>query len=143
MRSLRRQDRDRFHLEQRAGAGELRHADGGAGGRGGGVDVFVAHLAVVRDVGADVDDVVVELDHVLEAGADRGERELHVLECHLHLFARIGAHPPGFVDAELAGEIDRAAGAGDLHHVAIARRLLHGVGARETNIVRHVCAPVG
>jgi hypothetical protein len=38
----------------------------------------------------------------------------------------------GVVDAELAGEIDRAAGSRHFHNMAVARRLLHGVGIRKT-----------
>ena len=49
-------------------------------------EIAVAHLAQDRQV-VDVDEIVVELHHVLEAAADRGERGLQVLE-HLH---RLGA----------------------------------------------------
>jgi hypothetical protein len=74
----------------------------------------------MRDVRADVDNIVVELDDVLEACADRGQRRLYVLERDFHLFAGIGTHLAGLVDAQLAGEIDCTAGSRDLHHVAVA-----------------------
>src|SRR6185503_13593622 len=99
--------------------------------------------AVVSDVRADVDDIVVELHDMIEGRTDRGQRRLYVLERDLHLLARIGAHLAGLVDAELTGEIDRAARSGHFHHVAVARRLLHGVWIRKTKVVRHAWAPVG
>jgi len=34
----------------------------------------VAHVAVVGEVRADIDDIVVELDDLLKAGADRSQR---------------------------------------------------------------------
>jgi hypothetical protein len=74
----------------------------------------------MRDVRADVDDIVVELDDMLEAGADRGQSRLHVLERNLHLFAGVGTHPARLVDAKLTGEIDRAARSGHFHHMAVA-----------------------
>ena len=97
----------------------------------------------MRDVRADVDNIVVELDDILEARADRGQRSLHILERDFHLFASIDADLAGLVDAELAGEIDRAPGSRHFHHMAATRRLLHGVGIRKTDVVRHVWAPVG
>src|SRR5262249_25590779 len=58
------------------------------------------------------------------------------------LFAGIGAHFAGLVDAELTSEINGAAGSGHFHHLAVARRLLHGVWIRKANVVWHVWAPV-
>jgi hypothetical protein len=62
-----------------------------------------------------------ELNNLLKAGAHRGQRSLHVLERDFYLFASIGAHIAGLVDAKLASEIDRAAGSGYLHHMAVAK----------------------
>jgi DNA-binding CsgD family transcriptional regulator len=99
----------------------------------------------MRDVRADVDNIVVELDDVLEACADRGKRRLHVLERDFHLFAGIGTHLAGLVDAQLAGEIDCTAGSRDLHHVAIARpreervlRMRFGIGINKDHTLEEV-----
>src|SRR5437870_13732358 len=97
----------------------------------------------MRDIRADVDNIIVELDDILEARADRGERSLYILERDFHLFAGIDAHLAGLVDAELAGEIDRAARSGDFDHMAVTWRLLHGVGIRKTDVIGHVSTPVG
>ena len=97
----------------------------------------------MRDVRADVDDIVVELDDVIEIRTNRCERGFYVLECDLDLLTRIGAHLARLIDAELAGKIDRAARPGHLHDMAVAWRLLHGIGIGKTDVVRHVRAPVG
>src|SRR5262245_13245135 len=73
-RRSRRQHHHGLDLEQRARAGELRHADRGARRRRRHIEVAVAHLAEGADVLADVDDVVVDLDDVLRLGADGIER---------------------------------------------------------------------
>ena len=69
--------------------------------------------------------VDVELDHVLEAGADRGQRRLEILE-HLRRLrreiARLADALAGRVVAELAGDIDGAARTGHLDHMACSRR---------------------
>src|ERR1700692_3903714 len=126
--SFRRQYRDGLDLEQRAGTRQLRHTDCGAGRRRSRVHVLVAHLAVMREIGADIDDIVVELDDMLKPGADRGERRLYVLERNFDLLAGVGAHRAGLVDAELAGKVDGAARSGDFDDVAVARRLLYRIG---------------
>jgi hypothetical protein len=41
-----------------------------------GVDVLVPHFAELRDICADIDDIVVDFDEMLEAGAHRGESGL-------------------------------------------------------------------
>src|SRR3984893_17120855 len=127
-RSLWRQDSNRLNLKQGAGTRQLRHPDRGACWRRRRVDVFVTHLAVMRDVGANVQNISIKLDDVGEACADKIQSRLHIPECYLHLLTSIGAHLAGFIDAKLAGEIDRAAGPGHFHYVAIAGRLLHCVG---------------
>src|SRR5216683_6067309 len=74
---LRRQDRDRLDLEQKGRVGEPRHLHQGRGGQRRLVrEVGAAHLAELYSVRLDVDQVAVEIDHVLEAAADRGERGL-------------------------------------------------------------------
>src|SRR5262245_27841405 len=107
----------------------------------------------MRDARANVDDVVVELDHLLEASADRCQRRFDVLKRDFHLFASVGAHSASLVDAELASEIHCAAWSGYLYYMAVARRLpwrlLHRIGIRETDVIRHVwllsvnCAAAG
>src|SRR5262249_30689100 len=69
------------------------------------------------------------------------QRSFHILERDFDLFAGVGAHFAGLVDAELASKIHGAARSGHFHHMAIARRLLQGVGARKADVVWHVCAP--
>src|SRR5206468_1553837 len=121
----------------------LRHANSGAGWGCCRVHILVPHLTVVREVRADVDNIVVELDDVPKTRADRSQRSFHILERDFDLFACIGPHFACLVDAELTSEIDSAAGSGHFHHMAVARRLLQGVGAREADVVWHVWAPVG
>ena len=65
------------------------------------------------------------LHDVLEAGIDRGERELHVLETLLALGAEVARRAGECAvrrHAELAGQIDGAARTFRLHHVGVAAR---------------------
>ncbi len=97
----RRQHRDRLDLQQRALARQAGNRDGRAGRPVCVGQVAVAHLAEDRQV-LHVGEVIVELDDVLEAGADRRERALEVLERLHRLRAEVGA--------ELAVTIERRAG---------------------------------
>ena len=83
-------------LEQRTGARKLQHSDCNTGRQRSGFHVFIPHLAVMREIGADIDHIVVEFNDVLKTGADRGERCLYVRERNFHLFpaARMMAMPP-------------------------------------------------
>jgi hypothetical protein len=65
---FRRQYRDGFDLEQRAGARQLMHTDRGAGRRRNRVHVLVPHFTVMREIDADIDDIVVEFDDMLKLG---------------------------------------------------------------------------
>src|SRR3954469_24830747 len=91
------QNRDRLDLEQRAGTRERRNTDRRARRRGRHVEVPVAHFAEGADVARDVDEVVVDLDHVLELGADGGKRILQVLERLHGLAAEIRRHVAGWI----------------------------------------------
>ena len=74
LRRLRRQHRDGLDLEQRARPRQLRNADGRTRRRRRGVDELVAHFAENRHV-RHVGEIIVDLHHVLEAGAGRFQRE--------------------------------------------------------------------
>src|SRR5205823_1684150 len=82
---FRRQYRDGLDLEQCARTRQLRHADRGAGRRRSRVHVLVSNLTERRDIDADIDDVIVDFDQMLEPGADRAERRLQVLKRQLDL----------------------------------------------------------
>ena len=69
-RGFRRQHRDRLDLEQRARPRQLRNRHRSRGRRRRGVDELVAHLAENSDV-RHVGKIIVDLHHVLEAGAGR------------------------------------------------------------------------
>src|SRR6267378_6497735 len=84
--SLARHHRHGLNLDQCAGPREARDRNGGAGRRCRGVDVAVAHLTKDAEM-RNVDEVVVELHHMLETGTDRGERILEVDEGLLRLGA--------------------------------------------------------
>src|SRR5271168_3863575 len=83
-----RHHRDRFDFDQGTGPGEGGDCDRRARGRRGGIDEAVPYLPELPDMG-DVDEVVVELDDVLEAGADGGQRVLEVDEGLFRLGAKI------------------------------------------------------
>src|SRR5262249_50529291 len=121
------QDRNRLDLEQRARPRQLRHADRGARRRRRGVEILVANIPEVHDVLADIDDVVVDLDQMIEADADRRERGFEVLERELDLFADVTAHFAGSIQAKLTGKINQATRADHFHDMAVARRFGDGV----------------
>jgi len=83
-----------------------------------------------------IDDVVVELDDVVEARADRGERRLEIFERLGCLGAKISGAPVA-AEAELAGDIDNPARHRDLDHVGIAYRFRNGFRIKEANVVGH------
>ena len=102
------------------------------------VEIHVAHLAEDRQMRRQVGEVVVDLHHVLECGADFGQRVFEILEC----LDRLGAKIAGLADdlaadieAELPGEIDDAARSGRLDHMGVAWRLGKVFGLR-----KRVCA---
>src|SRR6516165_9027612 len=90
--SLRRQHHDCLDFEQGAWPRELRHANRRTRWRGGRVDELVAHLAIMRDIGADIDDVEVELDDIGESRANGIQSCLYVLKSNLHLLTRVRSH---------------------------------------------------
>jgi hypothetical protein len=70
-----------------------------------------------------VDEVVVELHHVPEICADRGERGFQVLE-RLHcLLPEVADNLAVAVDPQLSGDVDDARRRGDLDHMGVAGRL--------------------
>ena len=90
-------------------------------------------------MGGDIDEIVVELDRVLEAGADSGEPVFQVLE----RLCRLGPELPGAsselagrIDSGLARDVDSAAGAGHLDYVGVARRPLYGRRIDEAKVGR-------
>src|SRR5262249_49923821 len=135
--SFSRQNRHRLDLKQGARTRQFRHADRGARRRRCGVEMLVANLPEVPDVFADVDNVVVDLDQMIEADAHRRERRFEVLKCQLDLFADIAAHLAGPVKAELTGKIDDAAGANHFNDMAVAWWLGDCIWIEETQVVRH------
>ena len=91
----------------------------------------------------DVGEVIVELDDMLEAGADRGERVLEVDEGLLRLGAKITGRADDLaveVEAELAGNEDDPPRPGRLDHMGVS----DGLGDRvrvEKLMLRHGRAP--
>src|SRR5262249_1138251 len=74
----------------------------------------------------DVDEVVVELHHMLEAGTDRGECILQVDEDLLRLGVEIARRADNLVvdvEAQLARNVDDPPGARGLHHMGVSGRL--------------------
>src|SRR5262249_2462644 len=95
------------------------------------------HLSEDRQV-LEIDQIVVELDDVLEATADRGQRMLEVLEGLHRLQPEIAGDLALAVDAELAGDVDDAGGGGRLDHVGVAGRLRQRFGIDETGLAHGV-----
>jgi len=89
-----RQYRNSLDLKQRTRTRELRHADRSAGWRRRLVHVLVAYLAVMRDVRANVYDVIVEFDYPLEASADRCQRRFDVSDLTSPSISRKPKRPP-------------------------------------------------
>ena len=107
-----RQHRDRLDLEQRARPRQLRHRDGRAGRRRRRVEELVAHFAENADV-VHADEVIVDLHHVLELRAGGNQRKTEVFEGLGALRAEVTGAANELVveiEAELAGDVDRAAG---------------------------------
>ena len=78
---------------------------------------------------------------MLEAGADRLQRDLEILEALRRLrreIAGLAGALAGRVVAELAGDIDGAARAGHLDHVGVAGGLRHALRIGELQVRRHV-----
>src|SRR6267378_6349026 len=140
--SLTGHHRHGLNLDQCAGPRQIRDRDGGAGRRRRSVDVAVAHFTKDAEM-RNVDEVVVELHHMLEAGADRGERILEVDEGLLRLGAEIARrtdNPVVDVEAKLARNVDDPPGARGLHHMGVSGWLPDRwriVKAMD----RHWCAP--
>ncbi len=135
---LGRHHRDRLDLDQRTGPGQPGDRDGRACGRGGGVDETIAHLAELPEMG-DVGEVVVELDDVLEAGADRCERVLEVDEGLLRLGAEIAGRADDLVvevEAELAGNVNDPPRPRRLDHMGVSGGLGDRVRVEEF-VLRH------
>ena len=105
------------------GRAKRRDTNGGARRRRGHVEILIAYFAERADVRRNVDEVVVDLDDVLEARADRRERILQILERLHGLATEVGRHLPCRIDAELPRDVDHAAGARDLDHMRVSGRL--------------------
>src|SRR6185312_13910144 len=140
-----RQHRDRLDLEQRAGPRKLRNRHRGRGRRRLHVQLGVAHRAEDADV-AHVDEVVVDLHDVGKSRANRSQCMPEVLEGAFALRAEIAgpAHQPVLeIEAELAGDVDGAAGARGLDHVGIARRRRHRLWVEKagSHCVALPCSP--
>src|SRR5215468_7998215 len=70
-----------------------------------------------------VDEIIVELHHMLEAGADRRKRILEIDECLLCLGAEIARSTDDSVvdiEAQLARNVDDPPGARGLHHMGVS-----------------------
>src|SRR6266702_6374290 len=92
-----------------------------------------------------VDEVVVELDDMLEAGADSGERVLEVDEGLLRLGAKIAGCADDLaieIEAELAGNEDDPPRPGRLDHVGVSGGLGDRIGVEEL-VLRHGGGPWG
>jgi len=114
---------DRLDLEQCARSRERGHPDRRARRWRGHIQILVAHFAERADVRRDIDDVAVDLDHVLEARADRCQRVLDVLQGLHHLAAEILRHFAVDRKAELSRDVDDARRPRDLDHEGVTRRL--------------------
>ena len=94
----------------------------------------------MRDVG----EIAVELDHVGKVGLDGRERCPEVAE-YLHRLgmeiARRAHHVAIAVGAELAGDVDGAAGASHLDHLGVARRFDQRLGIDEADSGGHGDSP--
>src|SRR4029079_14616370 len=111
----RRQHGDGFNLVESAVDRELAHFQRGRGRWIGSDDMAVAHIAVDRQLGADVGQTIVELLHVFEAGADGSKRILQVFERLGGLGAKIAGWAGELAlegEPELSGDVDDAAWAG-------------------------------
>ena len=75
------------------------------------VHISVAYLPVDWKMRGHVDEIVVELDHVLEAGIDRGKRVFQVLERLRRLsseFARCAGELASGITPRLTGDVNSA-----------------------------------
>src|SRR6185312_1136642 len=91
-----------------------------------------------------VDQVVVDLHHVGEGGADRRQRVAEVLEGALALSAEISRSADELVvevEAELAGNVDGAAGACRLDHISVAWRRRHRLRIEKPRLRGHAALP--
>jgi len=70
----------------------------------------------------DIGEIHVDLHHLLEGAADRGQRGFEILERLHRLAAEVGRHLAGRIGAQLPCDIDDAARAGCLDHVGVAAR---------------------
>src|SRR4029077_3895753 len=87
----------------------------------------------------DVDEIVVELDHVLEAGIDRGKCVFQVLERLGRLsseVARRAGELAGGITPGLTGDVDSATGAGHLNYMGVAWRRGYGRRIDEAQVGR-------
>jgi hypothetical protein len=106
--------------------------------------VVVAHFAEDRDV-RHVDEIVVDLDHVLEGRAGIGQRELQVLDCFIRLSTKFARRPHQCifqVEPELAGDEYQPVWPGGLDDVAVARRLCERLRIGKANVGSHRKPPV-
>src|SRR5216683_3321643 len=86
------------------------------------IDIAVAHFAENAEM-RHIDEIIVELHHMLEAGTGRRERVLEIDENLLGLGAEIARRtndPVVEVKAELARNVDDPPGAHGLDHVRVA-----------------------
>jgi hypothetical protein len=95
----------------------------------------------VRQVGLDVDQVVIDLDHVVETRADRSKRRFQVFERLGHLGAEVARHAAVGFQSKLPGDVNDPAGARGLHHVAVAAGLGDGRRIHEPRVGRHGLPP--
>src|SRR5882724_4089266 len=134
---LERQHRHRLDLEQRPGPREAGYRERSRSRQRPGVEIAYAHLAQHRQV-SDIGEIAIELHNVGKGRVHRSERGFEILE-HLHgLRPEVADHIAVEVDAKLAGNVDGAAGAHDLDHMRVARRLGERLRIDEPNICHGV-----
>ena len=105
---------------------------------------MVAYLAENRDM-RHVDEIVVDLHHVLDGGAGIGKRELEVFDGLVRLRAKVTRRAHQLVlhiEAKLPRNVDQPVGAGRLDHVAVPGRLCERLRIRKTDIGGHGTLPV-
>src|SRR6266542_5604553 len=127
----RRGHRDSLDLDQKVVADQPPDLHGGACGQSLGVEVLVADLADDWHLRR-VDDVVVELHHLLEGGPDCLERRPQVVEHLPCLGADIAwsNKRAGRVESDLSRDVDRPA-RHDLDYVRVSSRRVHCLGIDE------------
>ena len=116
---------DGFDFEQQFRSRELNDLHCGRSRWRLGVEVAVTHFPESRQL-RDVDEIVGDLDHMLEAGAGRGQGGLEILETLHGLGAKIAADFSIGRYADLAGDVDGAARVGRFHDVRVAYRAMNG-----------------